>query len=208
MGASVHRHALAAGYAALIVLLSAGTAAGAAGHNTIFSNDIARHQVKTSDIDTNAVTSKKIKNRTITSADLSLALASQIGQPGPKGDKGDIGPAGPPGPPGPAGPSGPAGPAGPTGPTGPAGPAGPAGTLRQVVVSANGTIPADGNIHDIFSPVCPGEYILSGGGGHGNFELQFRGSEPTTGGQWRVSFSNPTGTDRDATVYAVCLDIN
>ena len=89
-------HALV--YAALIVLLSAGTAVGAAGHDTIFSNDIAEGEVHSSDIDNDTIRGKDVKNNSLTGKDID---ESTLNLSGPGGANGATGPAGPQGPAGP-----------------------------------------------------------------------------------------------------------
>ena len=91
---------------------------------------LPRNSVGTKQIRNNAVTTEKVKNRTLIAKDFKIGELDGIGEPGPAGPAGPPGPAGPGGPAGPAGPAGapgPAGPAGPQGDTGPTGPAGPKG---------------------------------------------------------------------------------
>lgn len=63
----------AAGYAALIVVLSAGAAQSLSGSNTVFSDDIADGQVRYADVRDGAMTGRKILNNSITGADVNEA---------------------------------------------------------------------------------------------------------------------------------------
>lgn len=62
----------AAGYAALVVLVSAGAAESLAGTNTVFTDDIVPGGVSTSDIRENAVTGSRVRNSSLTGSDLAL----------------------------------------------------------------------------------------------------------------------------------------
>jgi hypothetical protein len=107
----------------------------------------AAAKITGSQIASNAITSKHVKNGTLQTADLSKA--AQAALRGAKGDRGATGPTGPSGPAGPAGSQGPQGPTGPPGNTGPQGPQGlqgppgaqgPAGPLGFTTASTNGTL--------------------------------------------------------------------
>ncbi|MBJ7472853.1 MAG: hypothetical protein JHD16_16220 [Solirubrobacteraceae bacterium] len=93
---------------------------------------LPRNSVGEKQLRTASVTSDKVKDASISRADLAAdALAS-----GPRGPRGESGPAGPAGPSGAAGPAGPAGPAGAAGPTGPAGAAATPGPWQPVPFTA------------------------------------------------------------------------
>lgn len=68
--ASVSGRAAVVGYTAVILLMSAGAAAGLAGANTVYSDDIVDGQVAYSDIRDNAMTGKKILDNSVLSADI------------------------------------------------------------------------------------------------------------------------------------------
>jgi hypothetical protein len=97
--------------AGVIVLLSAGTAVGASGQNTIFGNDIADGAVHSSDIKNDAIqgkdvrdgslTGKDIADHSLTTDDFTGTVIGEKGETGATGATGPIGPQGPPGPPGP-----------------------------------------------------------------------------------------------------------
>ena len=93
---------------------------------------LPRNSVGTPQLKKNAVTSAKVKNRSLRANDfaagqLPAGRAGAAGAPGLPGTPGIPGPAGPQGPGGERGPAGPAGPQGPGGERGPAGPLGNAG---------------------------------------------------------------------------------
>jgi hypothetical protein len=104
--------------------------------------------VGTPQLKANAVTSAKVKNRSLLGVDFKQGQL-------PRGPRGPAGPAGQPGP------AGAAGPAGPTGPAGPSGPAGPG--ARWALVRADGTILAQSGGITVTSHPSPGTYILSTG---------------------------------------------
>ena len=130
---------------------------------------------------------------------------------------GTVGPEGPPGPQGPAGATGPVGPQGepgrqgPAGPQGPLGPQGPAGTTNLRVRTQVGLAQARLGGSAVVS--CePGE-VATGGGAHagGLPEVHITQSAPhpvPEAGQvptgWFASFVNPTATNRQIFVYAIC----
>jgi hypothetical protein len=113
----------------LVVLLAVVLSGGAFAAGKISGKQIAR----------NAITTKKVKDGSLTAADLSAnARAGLTGPQGPPGAAGAVGPTGPAGATGPQGPKGDTGgtgatgsqgPAGPTGATGAAGPQGPKGDI-------------------------------------------------------------------------------
>jgi hypothetical protein len=109
-----------------MVVASIGLLAALAGTSVAAITNVPLLSVGTPQLKANAVTSAKVKNRTL------LAVDFRQGQL-PRGPRGPIGPAGPPGE---------AGAAGPAGPTGPSGPSGPAGTATRLtaVVNASGSI--------------------------------------------------------------------
>lgn len=107
----------------------------------------AAAKITGSQIASNAITTKHVKNGTLQTTDFSQA--AQAALKGAKGDKGATGAAGPTGPAGPQGATGPAGPTGaqgntgsqgPQGLTGPTGPTGPAGALGFTTATTNATL--------------------------------------------------------------------
>ena len=100
---------------------------------------LPRDSVGTAQLKSNAVTSAKVKDRSLRAVDFALGELP-AGQQGPEGQQGQQGPQGPQGQQGPAGPQGPAGATGATGPKGATGPQGPAGAGAIV----HGFVGADG----------------------------------------------------------------
>lgn len=199
--------------ALFLVLMTAGVAQSQPGHNTIYGNDIARHEVKTSDLDNGSVTSKKIRNGTIQPKDLHLSAFSDLFGSGSGGQNGATGGAGPKGDKGDPGPTGPTGPTGPVGPQGPAGPAS-AGISGREVVTKDETL-GDANPHT-WSVDCPagksviggGVKVISGFGGITNPSQSaiVRSSAPATNG-WQATVTDNGGGlfSSTGTVYAICV---
>ncbi len=96
------------GYVALVVALVGVPTAWAVGKNTVGSKQLKPRAVKRADLAANAVTSRKVADRSLRGEDFA---------------RGEI----------PAGATGPQGPAGPTGATGPQGPAGSPDTAAQIL---------------------------------------------------------------------------
>lgn len=177
----------------VIVLMSAGTAAGAAGHNTIFSNDIAKHAVRTSDLANSSVTSKKIKNGTIARADLGSDVLAHLATA--------------------TGPRGATGPQGPQGPTGPQGSPGANGVSGWERVQGNTFTGGPGTYLTSRADCTAGKKVIGGG-----FEqepvgqlIQIMSSSPVQDGSgWAVLASNPpsNGTTRSLIAYAICAQVN
>ena len=100
---------------------------------------LPRNSVGNQQIRNNAVTTEKVRNRTLLAKDFKIGeLSDGAGQAGPAGPQGPAGPAGPAGPQGPAGSGGPAGSIGPTGPTGPQGPKGDPGEMARAYAFVSG----------------------------------------------------------------------
>lgn len=126
--------------AALAVPLGLGATVGTAyagftlTENSVRNIHLAPDSIGVHKLRTGAVTSRVLRDGTITRRDLAPGLQALLndtpgsGEPGAPGQQGPQGPPGPPGPPGPAGSQGEPGPAGPQGEPGEAGPAGPAGS--------------------------------------------------------------------------------
>ena len=107
----------------------------------------AAAKITGSQIASNTVTSKNIKNSTLQTADFSKAAQAALkgakGDPGPVGAVGPVGPAGPQGATGAQGATGPQGNTGSQGPQGlqgPAGPQGAAGALGFTTATTNGSL--------------------------------------------------------------------
>src|SRR5262245_10100379 len=118
--------------ALVISCLALAFALGGTGYATVLQ--VPRNSVGTAQLKNSAVTSAKVKNRSLLRADFA---AGQL----------------------PAGPRGPAGPAGPVGPAGPAGPAGLSGVERVDTTSSN-----DSTTTKTQATVCPTGKRLIGGG--------------------------------------------
>jgi len=185
------KRAVVAGYAALIVLLSAGAAEGLSGHDTIFSNDIAEGEVHSSDIKNGTIRGKDVKNNSLTGKDIDESTLNFSTSPGQslKGDKGDIGPAGP------------------------QGPAGTNGVSGREIVEEQESVPANQNSEATtqIRADCPNGKVSVGGG----FYMFDRGvlilnSNPTIYGVsgWNVVANNPTGQPILVNSYAVCVTAN
>ncbi|MGE0462190.1 MAG: collagen-like protein [Vicinamibacterales bacterium] len=150
-------------------------------------------------------------SRAVRNGDLVLGLPGTVGPEGPPGLPGPPGPSGATGPVGPQGEPGPQGPTGPAGPQGPAGPIGPAGTTTLRARIQTGL--AQARLGGSAVASCePGE-VATGGGAHAGgqpgvhltqstpYPLPEEGQAPTG---WFASFENPTDTNRDIFVYAIC----
>ncbi len=104
---------------------------------------LPRDSVGAPQLKSNAVTSAKVKDRSLRAVDFALGElpAGPQGLQGPRGPQGQQGQQGSQGPAGPQGPAGATGATGPTGPKGATGPQGPAGAGAI----ASGFVGADGN---------------------------------------------------------------
>jgi hypothetical protein len=67
---------------ALVVAVGGGTAYALNGHNTVFSDDVVNGQVKTADLGSGAVTTRKVANNSLTARDIDEArLVAKFGKP-------------------------------------------------------------------------------------------------------------------------------
>jgi hypothetical protein len=173
----VRRHHL--GMLALFVALS----------GTAYAATLPRNSVGPAQLKRNAVTSAKVKPRSLLASDFR---------------RGQL-PAGPEGPPGARGAEGATGARGAEGPPGPRGPQGPAG-------ATNVTIRAGQQASGEATVTCaPGEVAVGGGGISSAGTLSFltlSGPTPLGGGTptgWAVALQQPNGTpDPFARAFAVC----
>lgn len=191
----MRRHIHAFGYAALLVLLSAGTAAGAAGHDTIFSNDIAEGEVHSSDIKNGTIRGKDVKNNSLTAKDIdestldidlmrgSQGLNSATGPVGPKGDKGD------------------------KGDTGASGAVGPAGVSGYEIIDDEFHILTIGT-RSVRVP-CPAGKVPVGGGVQTSLLVpavyESRPYQDATEAGWAVSVQSDPNFEYDLTIYVACV---
>src|SRR5262245_66377311 len=67
---SSHIRSHAVGYIALFCFAMSGTASALSGHNTVFSDDIVKREVKRSDLAGSAVNSPKVATDSLTTADI------------------------------------------------------------------------------------------------------------------------------------------
>jgi hypothetical protein len=178
----VRRHHL--GMLALFVALS----------GTAYAATLPRNSVGTAQLKRNAVTSAKVKPRSL------LANDFRRGQL-PAGPQGPQGPQGPTGPRGPEGLHGVEGPRGPVGPRGPQGPAGATNLIMRTGTQGTGSATAT---------CSPGEVAVGGGGFSFDPQLTFlRSSFPTPlspGGTptgWEVFITRTDGTGAIATEAVV-----
>jgi hypothetical protein len=179
----VQRHHL--GMLALFVALS----------GTAYAASLPRNSVGTPQLKRNAVTSAKVKPRSL------LANDFRRGQL-PAGPQGPQGPQGPTGPRGPEGLHGVEGPRGPVGPRGPEGPAGATNvTVRQGASDVGASV-----------AMCnPGEVAVGGGGftlgtGEPSF-LAYSAPTPTSGTPtgWNVTAGTVAGSAAPSVqAYVVC----
>jgi hypothetical protein len=145
---------------------------------------IPRNSVGTAQLRTNAVTSVKVKPRSLLRSDF---RAGQL----PRGPRGLAGPAGP------AGPAGAAGARGATGERGLTGPAGPAGATNVTVVAG---APALG----LSTAQCPaGQRATGGGGTVAAGEVGYLWDSGPT-----VATGTPTGWQAQADLVATGADAN
>jgi hypothetical protein len=145
---------------------------------------IPRNSVGNAQLKRNAVTSSKVKNRSLLARDFK---AGQL-------------PAGPRGPVGPAGPAGPTGPRGATGERGPAGPAGATNvTVLQATQATLGSSIA----------TCPAGQRATGGGGFvSSANAYLFDSSPPTLAQpptaWQAQAELVAGGDAEVQAYVIC----
>ena len=166
--------------ALVISCVALGVALGGTSYATVLQ--IPKNSVGTPQLKNSAVTSAKVKNRSLLRADFA---AGQV----------------------PAGPTGPAGPAGPAGPGGPAGPAGAPGVSaveRVETTSVTNSTPS----RSAFIP-CPAGKRLLGGGARLNPTLPqvaLQDSYPDNDNVYRAAARevNATGSTWSLTVFAVC----
>ena len=182
----VRRHHL--GMLALFVALS----------GTAYAATLPRNSVGTAQLKRNAVTSAKVKPRSLLASDF---RRGQL----PAGPQGPQGPQGPTGPRGPEGLHGVEGPRGPVGPRGPEGPQGPAGATNVTVRQGAAGVGSS-------TATCnPGEVAVGGGGftletGEPTF-LTFSAPTPTTGRPtgWNVTAGTVAGSAApNVQAYVVC----
>jgi hypothetical protein len=133
MSSVTRSQAAAAAVAAAVAVAAVATPAVEAAKDLV----LPARSVATAQLDRAAVTSAKVRDRSLRRRDLApgvlgrvSAASSQPGPPGPPGERGERGPEGPPGP------AGAQGAAGPAGQPGPAGPAGPSGVARALAIDA------------------------------------------------------------------------
>ncbi len=184
-----HVRQQAVGYLALFIALS-GTSYAAA---RLAPNSVGGKQLKS-----NAVTSPKVKDRSLLARDFK---AGQL----PQGAQGPGGLTGPPGAQGSAGPKGDPGNTGTAGPDGPPGPANP-----TTHVSATSDIPANG--FGSATATCPTGKKASGGGGFtAGTNTKLTDSRPgvTTNGStptsWFAGAKNDTASPSTVTAVVICV---
>lgn len=203
MTTSNHRLAAVAAGAALLVGFGS---FGAVASGLITSEDIKNHEVKSADIDRDAVGSGKIEDGSVKMRDLDPATVTELkgaqtaqdAPQGEKGEKGDIGPAGP---------------------QGPAGPAGPPATVGISHWSEGATVPAavngmPGSI--LVKAFCQqeGHYAISGGYTAGTYKggvttyvnYGIPGMDPYAPG-WQVGFTNTTDQPQSVRTWVVCAEV-
>jgi hypothetical protein len=185
----VRRHHL--GMLALFVALS----------GTAYAATLPRNSVGTAQLKRNAVTSAKVKPRSLLGSDFRRGQLP-AGPQGPQGTQGPAGPRGPEGPPGARGAEGATGARGAEGPVGPRGPQGPAGaanlTLRVGPTVASGS--------EATAECNPGEVAVGGGGGADDSPPGFvMASIPNGSTGWLISALRADGSDtRNITAWVVC----
>jgi hypothetical protein len=158
---------------------------------------LPRNSVGSAQIKKNAVTSSKVKARSLRLSDFSTSTRSALdGERGPQGPKGDVGPPGPPG-------SG-------TGPT---------GALTITYRTAPGTVgpatgPADDRQSTLSAPVtaqcAAGEHATGGGATlSATQQMAVVESAPSAGGNgWTVRVVNDEVPGQTFTVVAACVVSN
>ena len=173
--------------------------------------------VGTVQLRSSAVTSAKVKNGSLTIADLAPGTlkagaqgpAGAMGPAGPKGEQGMPGAAGPAGPQGAPGPKGEPGAAGPKGDTGPSGAPG----LADVEVVSQTTNHVNTTISTTSVKCPPGKLVLGGGGnasGNGVYPTMM-GSRPfLNGGEqvWIVFHHTTQPASWAATAWAICAKVS
>lgn len=185
----------------------------------------AASKITTKQLANNAVTSAKIKNKTIAMTDLSPRAVSALkgasgargqtgatGAAGATGATGERGATGTAGPQGIAGPAGQQGPAGETGPTGPAGAAGSDGVSGYEVVESQPVSAEPGRMTDVVA-VCPaGKRVISGG-----YKAVTQLQPPATvgvnapdasGNGWVISAKNTGALAFPISAFAVCAEVS
>lgn len=140
-------------------------------------------------------------------------LQGATGVAGPAGKDGATGPAGPAGATGPQGSQGLTGLQGPVGQTGSQGPQGPAGSGSGAVPSmtrVTTSISLPGGVAARITATCPGNSVLTGGGGTLGNSLTGAviGSFPSGTHGWSFDAGNVTPNALPMTVYAMCLSLN
>ena len=185
----VRRHHL--GMLALFVALS----------GTAYAATLPRNSVGTAQLKRNAVTSAKVKPRSLLASDFRRGQLPA----GPQGPQGPAGPRGPEGPPGARGAEGATGARGAEGARGPEGPQGPAGATNVTVRQGAAGVGSS-------TATCnPGEVAVGGGGftletGEPTF-LTFSAPTPTTGTPtgWNVTAGPVAGSAApNVQAYVVC----
>jgi Collagen triple helix repeat (20 copies) len=162
---------------------------------------LPRASVGTVQLKNNAVTSPKVRDRSLRAVDFAPGQLPA----GPRGPKGD---PGPPGPQGPAGPQGPQGPAGPQGPQGPAGPRGISGWNYQIgPVSVR---PDTTNGREVLCPA--GQRPLGGGASSTASDQRIAQSAPATNATgeaigWHASVYNGSDSNTTVFVWAICAHV-
>jgi hypothetical protein len=183
----VRRHHL--GMLALFVALS----------GTAYAATLPRNSVGTAQLKRNAVTSAKVKPRTLLGSDFRQGQLP-AGPQGPQGPQGARGPEGPPGARGAEGATGARGAEGPVGPRGPQGPAGATNLTARIGQLGTGVV---------FASCNPGEVAVGGGGVGSDVEptfLTFSSPSPQTGTPtgWSVAANRADGTISQAMAFVVC----
>jgi hypothetical protein len=183
------------------------------------------------DIARNAITSKHVKNRSLTAADFNGSIIGPAGPPGERGltgprgpvgatgdqgPKGDAGPKGDPGDKGDTGKPGPPGPEGPKGEQGIQGAPGPKGDPGLGVVVSTADHWVTGNQGADLKAHCPPDHprVVGGGvnSGHRWDAARLMLSYPEGTGTWNVWVRNEGGSphrgddDLQVTVYAFCTN--
>jgi hypothetical protein len=163
--------------ALVISCLALTLALGGTGYATVLQ--VPKNSVGTPQLKNSAVTTIKVKNRSLLRADFA---SGQL----------------------PAGPRGPVGPVGPTGPAGPAGPAGLSGAER-----VDATSPSNSTTTRTMTVACPTGKRLLGGGVRLNpalAQLVVQQSFPDNDNVYRASVREVTATalNWSITVFAVC----
>ncbi len=173
------------------------------------ATSLPANSVGNSQLQPNAVTSSKVKDRSLLKADFAFGQIPS----GPRGPRGPRGPAGSPGPPGAAGAKG---------TTGPAGPSGTAAT-KWVLVGRDGNVVA-GTAGVVVVQSSVGQYYVNFGGavtGHAiSVTPAFRNADLTSRGTAVAAICGSTGAspppdtvactlnNNTSTVFVVTFDVN